>query len=207
MSRRAATGVRGHRRDPQRQGVAGRLGGSGDGFARAAAAGPGGDLLAASPASRTWPVNPRPPQRPVPFDGRGTRRNTCATLEDLVVGNGSAAELQGKQRELHRDDRARGLGNRDGGRDKRRDGAGNPRRGGRAVLDHRGSAVGTGSTAGWRSPDGELTRPWGGSGRPHRPPCQARPRGPPPPKLCVRLDTDGRGSARRASGIRRALIR
>ena len=50
-------------------------------------------------------------------------------LEDLVVGNGSASELQGEQRELHGDDHARSLGHRDGGhrgRGRAGTGGGNP---------------------------------------------------------------------------------
>ena len=47
-------------------------------------------------------------------------------LKDLVVGNGSASELQGSNASYHRDDHARGLGRRDGGH-RGRGGAGRHR--------------------------------------------------------------------------------
>ena len=89
---------------------------------------------------------------PFPISVAFSEPVTGVELADLVVGNGSASELQGNNATLHRDDHARGLRCRNGGHRGRR-GAGQrrqPERGGRPVLDRRGSDPGAGSTDGRR---------------------------------------------------------
>ena len=154
------------------------------------------------------PCSPAVSRRLSCVDADTTLSTVASRSRTLVARNRQRVGAAGNNASYTSTDRARGLGTMtvDISAAAAQGQCRQPDRGGRAVLDHRGSDAGAGSTAGWRdhphgavarprrSPDRELTRP---GGRDHS--CPKGADGPSAPRPVAQLDA---GCRRRRFQIR-----